>query len=80
MLGVVRWYSAKGFGFIDCVPFTDGRALYFHVCDVPNRIVFKSGDGVQFDTVQTPRGLKCVNVRAAAVDTNEATPCTPQTT
>jgi cold shock CspA family protein len=76
MRGVVRWYSHQGYGFVDPVPSADGKALYFHICDVPSRTVFKAGDAVTFDVVQAPKGPKCVNVRATK--TKEAIQC-PQT-
>ena len=73
MDGSVRWYSSQGYGFIDPIPCIDGKALYFHICDVPSRTIFKAGDAVVFDTVQAPKGLKCVRVRAAK--TKEAISC-----
>jgi cold shock CspA family protein len=78
MRGIVRWYSAQGFGFIDdpsgC---TNGEAYYFHITAVKNRTVFKAGDSVIFDPTQSPKGLKAVNVRA--VDTKEAIKCSQKT-
>jgi len=77
MQGIVRWYSAQGFGFIDDPSGrTDGTAYYFHITSVKNRTVFKPGDSVIFDAAQSPKGLKAVNVRA--VDTKEVLSC-PQT-
>ena len=58
MEGSVRWYSSQGYGFIDPMPCTDGKALYFHICDVPSRAVFKAGDAVVLDTVQAPKGCR----------------------
>jgi cold shock CspA family protein len=71
--GVVRWYSAKGFGFIDPSPSTDGRAIYFHLSDVKNRTVLKTGDEVTFETAPTLKGPKAINVQAA--DTKEEITC-----
>jgi len=78
MTGIVRWYSAKGFGFVDPSPSLgmDGKAIYFHICDVRGRTILKPGDAVTFDVIPSPKGPKCVNVRA--VDTKEEIPC-PQT-
>lgn len=76
MQGVVRWYSAKGFGFIDPVGSTDESAIYFHITSVSGRTILKPGDAVAFDIVQVPKGLKAVNVRA--VEMKEERQC-PQT-
>jgi cold shock protein len=78
MQGTVRWYSNQGFGFIDPFGSTDGRAIYFHICDVKERAILKAGTVVTFDVIQVPKGPKCVNVQAAVVNTKEASPC-PQT-
>jgi cold shock CspA family protein len=78
MQGTVRWYSHQGFGFIDPAGSADSKAIYFHICDVPSRTVFKAGDAVTFDTVPAPKGMKGVNVRA--VKTKEAFQCHPQQT
>jgi CspA family cold shock protein len=78
MEGRVRWYSAQGYGFIDPLGSPDGKALYFHICDMKGRFILKLGDVVTFDTIQAPKGPKCVNVRAAVSDTKEAIQC-PQT-
>ena len=76
MHGIVRWYSAQGYGFVDPVPSTDGKAMYFHISGVPDQVIFKTGDKVTFDVMQAPKGPKCVNVRA--LKTNEVSQC-PQT-
>lgn len=81
MQGTVRWYSHQGYGFIDPAGSTDGKAIYYHLCDVKNRTVFKTGDVVTFDVVQVPKGLKCINVQAADIsvpDIKENLPCTQQ--
>jgi cold shock CspA family protein len=78
MEGRVRWYSAQGFGFIDVLGSPDGKALYFHVCDVKGRSILKPGDAVTFDVVPAPKGPKCVNARVAVLETKEAIKC-PQT-
>jgi cold shock CspA family protein len=77
MKGIVRWYSNQGYGFIDPAGSTDGKAIYYHLCDVRNRTVFKTGDVVTFDVVQTIKGPKCINVQAAvqATDIKENLQC-----
>jgi cold shock CspA family protein len=82
VIGTVRWYSGQGYGFIDPIPASaDGAALYYHISGVQNRAVFKAGDAVSFDVVSSPKGSKCVNVRAAktesACETKEATDSVP---
>jgi cold shock CspA family protein len=76
MQGIVRWYSAQGFGFVDPLGNTDGKALYVHISDVRDRTLLRPGDVVTFDTIQAPKGPKCVNVQV--VKTKEAIIC-PQT-
>jgi len=76
MQGMVRWYSAQGFGFIDALGSESREAFYFHITAVKNRAILRAGDSVLFDPTQSPKGLKAVNVRA--VDTKEANKC-PQT-
>jgi len=74
--GIVRWYSAQGFGFVDPSGSTDGKAIYFHVSDVKGRVILKPGDRVTFDVIRVPKGPKCVNVQAVrVVDTNEERQC-----
>lgn len=64
-VGVVRWYSAQGFGFIDDPSgSTHGEAYYFHITDVKNRVALKAGDSVLFEPTRSPKGLKAVNVYA----------------
>ena len=75
--GIVRWYSAQGFGFIDPSSSTDGVALYFHITTVKHRTVLKAGDKVTFDTIQGLKGLKCINIVRVS-DTKEEIQC-PQT-
>ena len=76
--GIVRWYSAKGFGFVDPTGSNPERdAVYFHLSDVNDHRILKAGDFVSFEVVQVPKGFKCTNVRV--VDKQEASKC-PQTT
>ena len=78
MEGIVRWYSAQGFGFIDTVGDESGRAYYFHITAVKNHTVLKPGDSVTFEPASAPKGPKAINVCRIAVDTREVVPC-PQT-
>jgi cold shock CspA family protein len=76
MQGIVRWYSAQGFGFVDPSGNTDGKALYVHISDVRDRTLLRPGDAVTFDVIQVPKGPKCVNVQV--VKTKVRNQC-PQT-
>jgi cold shock CspA family protein len=75
MQGIVRWYSAKGFGFIDPLGSTDDKAIYFHLSDVKGRAILKPGDTVTFNIVLVPKGPKCIDVRAVVLDINEEPKC-----
>jgi cold shock protein len=70
MQGIVRWYSAKGFGFIDPLRSTSDKGLYFHINDVKGRKVLKPGDAVTFTVVEGPKGPKCVNVQSVIKEVN----------
>ena len=61
MEGTVRFYSAKGFGFID--PSDGEEALYFHIAGVINKTILRPGDVVTFNTIPGHKGPKCVNVQ-----------------
>lgn len=65
--GTVRWYSAKGFGFIDPTGSTKETAIYFHLADVNDRRILHAGESVTFEVVQVPKGFKCINVRAVDI-------------
>lgn len=68
--GIVRWYSAKGFGFIDPLPNRGvDEAHYFHLTAVVGRKFLKSGQLVTFEPTTSPKGLCAVAVYA--VETNE---------
>lgn len=62
--GTVRWYSAKGFGFIDSPGVED--AFYFHITAVKDRRILQVGEQVSFEPTTSPKGL-----RAIAVETKE---------
>lgn len=62
MFGKVKRLTDKGFGFI--VPEDGGKDVFFHAKDVPNRLFedLHEGDEVEFETEETPKGLKAIEV------------------
>lgn len=70
MQGVVRFYNAKGYGFIDRAD--DGGSVYFHITDVNGKTILRSGDAVEFRTVQNLKGLRALEVRLLSRATQEA--------
>lgn len=65
MLGTVRWFSAKGFGFIDVwsEAENDVKSFYFHITNVQGHAQLKPGSKVSFDVVKAPKGPTAVNIR-----------------
>ncbi len=62
MKGVVKWYnSRKGYGFITT---EDGKDIFVHRTAVPQELGFlNEGDQVEFETVETERGLNAKDVK-----------------
>ena len=69
MIGKVKWFNnEKGYGFIDYV---DGEDIFIHYSNIKQE-GFKSlneGQMVQFDLIQTDKGLQAVNVVSVNVAT-----------
>ena len=67
MEGRVKWFNnTKGFGFID---YTDEEDIFVHY-SVIKQDGFKSlteGQLVNFDLIDTPKGLQAVNVLTSSV-------------
>lgn len=63
--GVIKWFNnKKGYGFI--VRESDGKDVYIHACDVEQPEFEKNlntGDRVEFDIMQTPKGVKAIQVK-----------------
>lgn len=60
--GTVKWFNeSKGFGFITK---DDGGDVFVHYSDIQSK-GFKTlaeGQKVSFDVVESPKGLKAVNI------------------
>lgn len=66
--GKVKWFdSKKGFGFI-CGP-RDGQDIFVHYTSIQGEGFrsLKDGESVEFDLVESDKGLQAHNVRRAAV-------------
>ncbi len=64
--GVVKWFNdAKGFGFIQL---DDGKDVFVHHSEIKadGFRSLKEGEKVEFDLLESPKGLKASNVRALA--------------
>jgi CspA family cold shock protein len=59
--GTVKWYNAKrSYGFIEG---EDGTDVFVHRTAIPMGVFLREGDIVEFETEDSDRGLKAVNVR-----------------
>ena len=61
MNGKVKWYNArKGFGFIEG---EDGKDIFVHRTSVPQGTFLNEGDNVEYETEESDKGAKAVNVK-----------------
>jgi len=61
MNGKVKWYNArKGYGFIEV---EGGKDIFIHRSSVPQGTFLKEGDSVEFETEDTDKGVKAVNIK-----------------
>ena len=74
MTGKVRWYSRQGYGFVDDLNSRDGVAYYFHITDVKNQVLLKTGDLVTFEPTRNSKGLRAIKV-CAVRNTKEVSQC-----
>lgn len=62
MLGTVKWFNAeKGFGFITA---ENGNDIFVHFSEIKMNgfKTLEEGEKVQFDMVETPKGILAQNV------------------
>lgn len=59
--GKVKWYNTKKhFGFITS---DDGEDIFVHSSDVPPGVELNTGDKVEFEVGEAPKGTKAINVK-----------------
>ncbi|MBS3794411.1 MAG: cold shock domain-containing protein [Candidatus Thorarchaeota archaeon] len=58
--GTVKWFNArKNFGFIER---EEGEDVFVHASAIQSNRFLSEGDRVVFETEESPRGLRAVNV------------------
>lgn len=61
MNGKIKWYNArKGFGFIES---EEGKDIFVHRSAVPAGVFLNEGDKIEFETEETDKGVKAVNIK-----------------
>ncbi len=61
MKGTVKWFNPrKGFGFIVG---EDGKDIFVHQSDLAEGVQLNDDDAVEFETEETDRGQKAINVK-----------------
>ena len=68
MSGNVKWFNnEKGYGFID---YSEGEDIFVHYSAIrqDGYKTLSEGQRVEFDLIETPKGLQAVNVKSAAVE------------
>ena len=61
MKGIVEWYNQMiGYGFISA---EDGRSIFVHYTSIPEKMVLREGDKVEFDIKIASQGPKAVNIK-----------------
>lgn len=64
MHGRVRWFNNdKGYGFIAITESNDGRDIFAHYSNMPDKSMMKRGDLVEFDIEEGERGPKAINIK-----------------
>ena len=73
MVGKVKWFNnTKGFGFID---HSSGEYIFVHysVIKQDGYKTLSEGQIVNFDLIETPKGLQAVNVTTNSTNNSQAT-------
>lgn len=61
MKGTIKWYNTrKGYGFIEG---EDGKDIFVHKTSLPEGVFVNEGDKVEYETEDSERGLKAVNIK-----------------
>jgi CspA family cold shock protein len=61
MNGKIKWYNVrKGYGFIEG---EDGKDIFLHRSAIPQGLFLKEGDEVEFETEDTDKGIKAINLK-----------------
>ena len=61
MKGTVKWYNdMKGYGFIES---ENGNEIFVHRTAIPMGIGLNEGDQVEYETEESERGIKAINVK-----------------
>lgn len=66
MQGRVKWFNNdKGYGFID---YPNGEDIFVHYSAIKQDgyKTLSEGQRVEFDLIETPKGLQAINVRPAS--------------
>lgn len=66
MFGNVKWFNnEKGYGFID---YSENEDIFVHYSAIKQEgyKTLSEGQRVEFDLVETPKGLQAINVRPAS--------------
>jgi len=59
--GICKWYNErKGFGFITG---EDGNDYFFHYTQMPEDTVLQEADKVEFETMETDKGIQAQNIK-----------------
>ena len=62
MIGLIKWFSnSKGYGFITST--TNNKDYYFNVKDVIGSKLPQKGDIVEFEELNTIKGLRAQNIK-----------------
>ena len=61
MNGKIKWYNArKGLGFVES---EEGKDIFVHRSAVPAGVFLNEGDKIEFETEETDKGVKAVNIK-----------------